>query len=546
MDDSFIKPMNKDRNLKSFIFRYFVNPPLIYSRDRLRQQPRQRKIQFSFSDLLTRAFIITYGIHGFDHCNDEIVYADNGSKTRIVKQNLQKKDFSIWMLIASFFGLPTRLRLVKGESPELGIVQLLRNFIGGWEQKKTNWDEKQVWQWVLLFLIKVPILLPLNILLVVIKIPLNILKLFSEWIPTILTNLFSVWFLNMMAETRYVASKHHRHFFRKWGVLFFMATWTGILGIFNYLSRIFMLLGRAATSPEKSARMAYAAGFELRIRETTLEETVVFRKIFGIIGATLSVMISVAIWTLAFPLALGAFTTVVPVHFPQVYQYLSAITQLPFIRKSLAILSSTFEPLGTMLIAYTGTALSTIATIVGVQIPPLCLILGSAIGAFSALIGTILSRLVDDFCRAWTGWFGAGNGPVTAFLNWHQRQMNPKLQGLIEQKNPALKSSSFEVEVAPGVMTWDVLLPKDHPAKKMAQQTKTEIRFIDWATQLEPNHRYKKIADQMKEDLNLAQLEAQRLNPLTHEPDTILKNSQISTDTLIDNTPSHQPDHTLF
>jgi len=565
MDDPFIKPMNKDRNFKSFFFRYFVNPPLIYSpplemektqesnpaprwhkstilasplfsRDQLRRNYRGQKIQFSFSDLLTRAFILTYGIQGFDHCNNEIVYADNGDKSRIVKQDLQKKDFSTWMLIASFFGLPTRLRIVKDETPELGIVQLLRNFIGGWEplfmvdpnhpeQKKMNWNEKQIWQWVLLFLIKVPLLIPLNILLVIVKIPLNILKLFSEWIPIILTNLLSVWFLNMNAQMRYVASKQHRSILQKGGKLLFMGIWTGILGIFNYTSRIIMILGRAATSPEKSARMAYAAGYELKIQGIPLEESEVFSKIFGILGATLSVMLSMAIWTLALPLALGAFTTYLPVYFPQVYQYLSTITQLPIVSQSLAILSSTFEPLGTLLIAYTGTALSTMATFVGVQIPTLCLILGSALGAFAALIGTIVNRLVDEFSRAWTGWFGAGNGPVTTLMAWYQRQMKPKRQQLIEQENTILQSSHIAVEVAPGIKTWSLLLPENHPAKKLAQKTGTEISFIDWATQLEASHPYKQLANQMKEDLKLAEHVAARLNSQTHEPDTILKTS---------------------
>jgi hypothetical protein len=285
MVEAFIKPKsNEGRTLENFVIRYLIEPPLIYlsdTEDSLPHQvhkdpqpqasepedppePKQRRkhrvgifptlqgqqtapetveeppIKINFSDLLTKAYLVTYGFDGFDHTTSEIVFAENNAENRRLSDTYQKQDFSTWVLIASFLGLPTRpSRAAADAKPvtELGIVQLARNFIGGWEpmfeKGQLVWTEKKVWQWILLFPIKFPIILLLKIISVPFKFALNVLKLFTEWLPAIAANVFTVWFLNAIDKTRRITAKKKTNPFNKGVkvVLMFILTFT--LGFLN-------------------------------------------------------------------------------------------------------------------------------------------------------------------------------------------------------------------------------------------------------------------------------------------------------------------------
>lgn len=434
---------------------------------------KERPYRIKFSALFKRAFLISYGVEGFDHTTSKTVFAENVSGPRKLQHSYQSESFGAGLLIATFFGLPTRTQqTAAADQPSrltFTFVQFLKNMVGGWENlyeevsgsidnridltslgtkniseapltrtveedgeeseevhKKTwklVWSEKKIWQVVLFFPFKFPIIFAFKLLGIVLKTALNIVKLFTEFLPQIITNIIATGFFNATEKLRFIASKNI-HPLNKAAQLFGFGLVTLALGVINYTCRILTLILRAATSPEKSARMAYAAGREYNFDSRSPEEFETFSKAFGILAAAISISISVITWTLALPLVIGALMTYLPVYLPSVFQTLSTVTQLPIVAKSLAVLNTALSPVANTLLNVAGPALSTISTFLGVQIPSLALILGTAIGGLAAPITAIVSRIADELSNAWAVWHSKGQGPLNVIGALFTRMIN--------------------------------------------------------------------------------------------------------------------------
>ncbi len=473
MVKEFIKPVNKERKLWNFLYHYLVKPPLVYHRDAptalqpnpveppkdkaevndvvvqpaptappkakaeknaaLDKRPRlniksaaknqskrtptykEKPIRINFSALVKRIFIITFGVDGFDHTTSTTVFAENISGPRKLQHAFQRQSFSTGLLIASFFGLPTRTQQTAAgdQEPQLtfSLPQLLKNMFGVWDSS-SDWSEKKIWEFVLFIPFKFPILFAFKLLGIILKTAVNIVKLFTEFLPQIITNIIATGFFNATEKLRFIASKNI-HPAMKFFQLFGFGIVTVGLGLVNYTCRILTLILRAATSPEKSARMAYAAGREYRIIGGRSEdEFEAFSKILGLLFASVSILMTVAVWTLTLPLVIGVLMTYLPVYVPSVFQTLSTFAQLPIVAKSLAVLNTALTPVANALLNAAGPVLSTVSTFLGVQIPSLALILGTTIGALAAPITAIASRIADELSNKWAVWHGKGNGPL--------------------------------------------------------------------------------------------------------------------------------------
>ena len=201
VDKPIIKPsVPFQRSFMSWCYRLFIREPLGYEAETtvLRDSDGlwRQFLPFLVSDFLKvplRAFLITYGFDGFDLTRSEITYPD-----RDKPEPLKGWQFDKWLLVASFFGLPTRPEAFEDGgkiTPKLTFKQLMKNFIGGWtplyhynEQKQRVWDlnEKGIWRLVVALILKIFVILPLKILAIPIKTLINIVKLFSEFLPMIL------------------------------------------------------------------------------------------------------------------------------------------------------------------------------------------------------------------------------------------------------------------------------------------------------------------------------------------------------------------------
>lgn len=397
-----------------------------------------------------RAFLMTYEVDGFDFTSAKFTYANDPQP-----KELNSAGFSKWLLVATFFGLPTRPRGRKeGDKvlPSLSFKELLQNFIGGWiplyhyenqKDSKTGeqiriWDinEKAIWQ-LLSLPIKFLVILPLNILRVFTKTTINIIKLFTEFLPMFLFPLVRVLATAVLTiaagivviipiliaylswkPTEQTKSRILTFALRLLiglpitlpCVLFCLAV--GITAfvsgvVANYSIRLLQIVARAIFSPEKSARMAFTYGRELRGKVFGFN----IGNAMGVILAAISLAITVVAWTIIFPILIGAIAG----YFPALMQMITGIMQWPLVAASLNAIQSGLTIIGTALTAVFGPAITTISAFLGIHLSAAVIAFGATVGLFAAPVVTIGSRIKDELANWWVS--RHEGGPVTWMLS---------------------------------------------------------------------------------------------------------------------------------
>jgi hypothetical protein len=339
--------------------------------------------------------------------------------------------------VASFFGLPTRPIVDPDNAaivtPKLSFKQLMKNFIGGWiplyhynKQEQRVWDlnGKAIWQ-LIAILVKIFIILPLKILGVFVKTSINILKLFTEFLPMILfpfvkkligiINAIIIFIPSMIGAAligagTVIGSRPIKILLYGLGALFLLpvVALNLVSMAINYALRIITIVGRAITSPEKSARMALAYGRELKGEIFGVK----VGNIVGVLGAAISMAISIVAWTIAFPLAIGAIVSV----FPVVLQAVAWVANLPvvgaFISSAYGSLQGAGMAVGAALQPVLGTlfgpVIGLISTALGLHLSAAAFAVGTTLGLLLAPVSAIVSRVADELSNWWAsrhdGW----------------------------------------------------------------------------------------------------------------------------------------------
>lgn len=354
---------------------------------------------------LKAAWIKTYGFDGYDNSTNKFI--DAKGKTNAFEGQTFKK----WLHISHFIGLPSRPNAAFREFPELSKGQLFKNILGGW---KSPWSSLSLAQKGLV--IVKPLIAVFKILLTPLKLVLNIVKLFTEFLPTLAADATAqrIAIQSVLLSKKWNTKIHMGHepltpwatrsktisyygskFLTSIGHILLIA----LLLTTHTATSVVALVGRALTSPENSARMAWAYGHKLKMANKTAQAVVGF--LLGTLGAALSVGLTVALWAIALPLFIGAIASFIPATLPLVNWFAS----LPLVATPLGVINGVFATIGSVLGAAFAPAVNALAgLVVGLQVPAEALALGVSLAVFAAPLGTILSRVADHCSDAWAQW----------------------------------------------------------------------------------------------------------------------------------------------
>ena len=320
-------------------------------------QPKPSLIE-KFNNIFLRA----YGFDGYNAVNENITSADG--KTKLYSGTR----LPFWLMVASFLGLPSRPESVVEGVPQFSGWQLLRNLFGVWIPVKETltsqdgdlsfyqyrWTEKKIVQGLLLFF-KLTLVFPIKLFLMPFKIMLNCVKLVTEvLLPLICFIRQSIMLELLRGLIRSISNLTKNSILR--AILISVGTIPLVaIAIIQYATVWARRIGLALTSPEKSARLAFALGYSLIIGEEGSIGQKFISNLMGGLGVIVSLALSAVLWTITLPLAVGALVTAIP----PLLGAVTWISHLPFVVSSLTWLSQ--WPLLTNLMVLVNSAIGTVS-----------------------------------------------------------------------------------------------------------------------------------------------------------------------------------------
>jgi hypothetical protein len=362
------------------------------------------------------AFLEAYGFDGFDLPSTKVTY-NSGDKKQVSDGKFSKTEPALYngkkltplLAFATFLGLPTRTASVGVDGiARLNWRQIVRNIFGGWNPiprknpltQKMKWNVAFIPVKIVIAIIKVALILP--------KIALNIVKLFTEFLPSVLMNYSGKW-------TGILAHKAGKKFAQS-GVLAkvvgsLLLVPIAIVGAVHTAFRLVTLVGRTLTSPEKSARLAWAYGRSFgtdKRGNPTTRATKTLGILLGGLAATLSIALTAILWMIALPLLVSEAVILVP----QLVPLLTSISQLPVVAASLTFAKGTVALVLGSLPAAFSTAATGFAAMIGLNVSATAVAVGTTIAAIAAPTTTIASRLADELSNSWARWKTDG------MINW--------------------------------------------------------------------------------------------------------------------------------
>ena len=377
---------------------------------------KQQTLVGHFNDL----FLFAIGFDGYDPVNHNITSADG--KTKLYTGT----KLPFWLMLASFLGMPSRAESVIDGVPQFSGWQLLRNFFGVWIPVKETlsnqdgrlnfyqyrWTEKKIVQGLLLFF-KLTLVLPIKLILIPFKIMLNSVKLVTE----VLLPLISSYVAKFNAELIRGLYRFSVNF-TQYSILSAALMIVGMIpllaiAIIQYAMVWVCRIGLALTSPEKSARVAFALGYGLIVGEEGSKGQIFISTLMGGLGAIVSLALSAVLWTITLPLAMGTLVTMMP----PLLNAVTWISQLPVVASSLTWLSqwhlltnlailvkSAMSTVGAGLTIAFGPVITTLATVMSIQIPAAVMVVGTVLGMIVIPTAAILSRVADELSNLWASW----------------------------------------------------------------------------------------------------------------------------------------------
>lgn len=349
------------------------------------------------------AFKKTYEFDGFDSTRAKYTTA-YGEKGKYFAS-----DPNVIHAILTFLGFPTRAESIEknietGDYLRMSFLQLLRNFIGGWndlrdESGKWKISEKGWWNIAVLIPIKFALILPLKIIAIPFNLLVNIIKLFIEFMPLLL-----IYFMEI--SSRYpleaLPGTYHRvdiNSFAK-GSLLVVYGFSFAMSYLIYLSaKLVYTLGVALTSPEKSAREWFLYGMNTVPKEG-------HRFLVGFIFSTVSLILSTCLWAVSIVLLIN----IIPILFPTLNLFFAKLLTIPAVQTSFVFVKSTLFGLNSFMLNYVASPLVILLSKVGLQFSALSLSVGITLAVTLAPISIILSNLTNRFSNMWASF--TDDGPI--------------------------------------------------------------------------------------------------------------------------------------
>ncbi len=280
-------------------------------------------------------FLETYEFDGFDSATGEFIPAFPGDTKEKYIFPIQALAFST--ALAIFFGLPNR--------PEKACVdegaiwtwrQYIRNFFGGWNPIEYNPDteeyniEGKILLNLILLITPVKITLALlKLAMIPFKTTINIVKFFTEFLPTLLLK-------NIAIDTEGMINNHGEvmddRFMR---VIAYNILLSPLI--------IFRLALKTITSPEKSLRTMLAL-----INYTPLGPRG-FRIFIALMLSLMSIISTIIFWSIISTFVWQFAAPVIAAHFPTSLVLFSSFTQIPVISKTIALIKGPITSLCTFI-----------------------------------------------------------------------------------------------------------------------------------------------------------------------------------------------------
>lgn len=353
--------------------------------------------------------------------------------------------------VATFFGVPNRFeQLGSDEQLVFNGWTILRNYTGFkrelFEKKKPgrqytfsipglNWGyiggEYGAWQ-TLAAPIKLGIGLPLKLALTVVKFAVNVVKLFTEFLPTLIVN-GSAKLIRRSANTFAATWAQKSEIAKNRGLVVRLGIYAGnalvigVLGAVHYVARAALLVGTALTSPAKLTKDAWDFAHQLEIKnshnEVNPKATKVLNKVLGFTGAILSVALTVALWAVALPFGIATLVKYVPQFMVAVNWVLST----PFIAPALAYVNGALTVVGGYLSVFLP-LINTVAASAGLQVTTAMLAVGVSIGSIAAVVANIATPIIDAIGN-WAAKRPSNAGPI----NWLLARRSAKKGGAGEE-----------------------------------------------------------------------------------------------------------------
>ena len=452
----------------------------------------------SYKAIFQKPFLRAFGFDGYDPTTGMVTAADG--TTALL--DLDEDEFPLGLVLASLFGLPSRP--ATATDLKLTFLQFVRNMIGGWNPIKETivgvavhtdtkrFDGTPITQAVVnlgdrgqiietksaglvkvsptqyrmtekkillsvLFIFKVAFITTFKIITWPFKVLLNMVKLVTEFLLPVVSTLIAVFVgTKLMKFTaslvrRFAGGKetfrlglHNLWVFPLLPVL----AVTLVVNVAEYAMLWACRMGLALTSPAKSFRLAFDAGYSFPV------ENKVVKTIMGVIGATLSLAMSAVLWTIMLPLALGALIIAIPqtlvainwvAQLPLVASSLAWFSSLPVVTASTALVNSFFATVGGALASVFGPLVTAM-----VQVPATVLAVGLTLGMIVTPIAAFFSELADFASNAWAKW--VEQRPIHSIFSRTPRARVAVKEGVeLESVSPAppappADSSSTKVE----------------------------------------------------------------------------------------------------
>lgn len=363
---------SKELSLKEWLTRHFAQPIAMFEEDRkpkssLLVTPGYHRDDSQSLILLKESLLLTYPIDGFNFAQPQIHAHD------------------AWSFLSTFFGLPNYGIGQKKENEDgtalgLGLKNLeliFKNFIGGWEWNEDTAQSKKNLQIILLATGITSLLLPLlKIAGIFLKTAINILKIFTEFLPLVLQNETA----RLMKEMFYWANPSKTDGVSNWAR---KIAWIGIvmLGIIHYAAKMMTIFGRAATSPLKSAKLAWFYCSELQGK---------LGKFLGGLAVVLSILLSTAIWAGLSPFIFHMIPTQIIGFFTQ--GSLASIVNPIF--NGIAQMGQVFAPIFNPIIA-------SISSLLSVKILTAFVNLGLGLGILAVPLLSALKLILEKCNHLW-------------------------------------------------------------------------------------------------------------------------------------------------
>lgn len=386
---------------------------------------------FSF---FSSTFLMVYGIDGYEPTTHMITPAHRHSAGELQEAYEYKGEaLSPWLMLASFIGLPTRTgcsesasppsspsykklietdtQLTEDETtptvalskmPKLTGWGILKNMIGGWDTlpDEDKYQEKKIWQWVVLFPVKLPIIFPIKFISIFFKLPLHIIKTFTELFPSLANYGLHIAMAKIYAKIAALDEPNNTDDEWKIPKILALSILSLCLALLHMSFKVLTIIGRALFSPDKSSKLASAYGREVN-------------KKLGFLVYYLNKLITGLFWATAIPLALGAAI----IYFPNVVvPIITWFGNLPPVAIALHAMNGALVSFTTEFFAYDITpTVAALATLLHIPVPETIALIGATLGFFgSTIIVIIMTWFATPFSDKWAAWHEGG--PFTTWL----------------------------------------------------------------------------------------------------------------------------------